>query len=288
MARPSRENPQVREFILRNVRAHPSDIKTIVSNRFGLSRQAIVGYLSRLINSGLLTAEGQTSSRQYHLRPTVNIVHNVKLTQGLSEDSVFRFRILPEIKGLTQNIIDICQYGFTEIFNNAVDHSESEDAMFSFQQTHSDVRIMIIDTGIGIFQKIQREFGYEDHRQALLELSKGRLTSDRRRHSGQGIFFTSRLFDEFSILSANLLYIRTRIDGDEWLFESRVMEQFTNGTSVNMTISNLADWTVRQTLDNHQLDPVGFRRTHVPLALGKYPGEQLVFSFPSQEDPGKV
>src|SRR5258708_1506898 len=113
MARPSRENPQVREFILRNVRAHPSDIKTVVSNRFGLSRQAIVGYLSRLINSGLLTAEGQTSSRQYHLRPTVNIVHNLKLTQGLSEDSVFRFRILPEIKGLTQNIIDICQYGFT-------------------------------------------------------------------------------------------------------------------------------------------------------------------------------
>jgi STAS-like domain of unknown function (DUF4325) len=144
------------------------------------------------------------------------------------------------------------------------------------QQTYSDVDITIVDNGVGIFQKIQRDFGYEDHRQALLELSKGKLTSDRRRHSGQGIFFTSRMFDEFSIRSSNLLYTRTRINEDEWLFESKILEQFTSGTTVNMNISNLADWTTRQILDRHQTDPVGFRRTHVPIALGKYPGEQLV------------
>jgi hypothetical protein len=37
--------------------------------------------------------------------------------------------------------------------------------------------------------------------QAILELSKGKLTTDPDRHSGQGIFFTSRMLDEFSILS---------------------------------------------------------------------------------------
>jgi anti-sigma regulatory factor (Ser/Thr protein kinase) len=276
MARPSRENPEVREFILRNVHAHPNDIRSVVQDRFGLSRQSIIGYLKRLVNSGLLTAQGQTSSRQYILKPTVEIFDKIKLTPGLSEDSIFRFRILPHVKDVPQNIIDICQYGFTEIFNNAIDHSGSEYGKFLFQQTYSDVQITIVDDGVGIFQKIQRDFGYEDHRQALLELSKGKLTSDKRRHSGQGIFFTSRMFDEFSIRSANLLYSRTRREEDEWLFESKILENFTVGTTVRMNISNLADWTTRQILDRHQSDPIGFRRTHVPIALGKYPDEQLI------------
>lgn len=232
--------------------------------------------MRRLINSGLIEANGNTSSRRYKLKPIVSITDHVRLTPGLSEDSIFRFRILPAINGLPQNVIDLCQYGFTEIFNNAIDHSASEYAMWSFEQTYADVAIAIIDTGIGIFQKIQRDFGYEDHRQALLELSKGKLTSDRKRHSGQGIFFTSRMFDEFAVWSASLSYTRTRLDGDEWLFESKPLDKYRIGTAVSMTISNQADWTTRQILDKHQTDPIGFRRTHVPLSLGKYPGEQLV------------
>lgn len=276
MPRSSRENPAVREFILRNVRAHATDIRTLVAGRFGLSRQSISGYLGRLVNAGLLDAQGKTSSRRYQLRPIVTVKDTVRLTRGLSEDSIFRFRILPQIIGLSVNIIDICQYGFTEIFNNAIDHSGSFHGTFSFQQTHNDVEMSILDEGIGIFQKIQQDFGYEDHRQALLELSKGKLTSDKRRHSGQGIFFTSRMFEEFQIQSANLCYLRSRIDEDEWLFESKVLEKFTSGTFVRMVISRSANWTTRDILDRHQTDPIGFRRTHVPISLGKYPGEQLV------------
>jgi len=276
VARSSRERAEIREFILRNVRTHPHDIKTLVSSKFGLSRQAIVGYLARLIKAELLTTTGSTSDRRYHLRPIAEIGRTVKLIRGLAEDSIFRLGILPELQRLPRNIIDICQYGFTEIFNNAIDHSASEYATFSVQQTYSDVQISITDAGIGIFQKIQRDFGYEDHRQALLELSKGKLTSDKERHSGQGIFFTSRMFDEFMIMSANLFYSRTRVDENEWLFESKTLENFRDGTCVIMNISIQADWTTRQILEKHQLDPIGFRRTHVPIALGRYPEEQLV------------
>jgi hypothetical protein len=110
VSRPSRENPEVREFILRNVRAHPTDIRVMAAARFGLSRQSIFGYLRRLINNGLLAGEGQTTSRRYTLRPTVDIFETIKLTPGLSEDSIFRFHVLPKIIALPQNIIDICQY----------------------------------------------------------------------------------------------------------------------------------------------------------------------------------
>jgi hypothetical protein len=33
---------------------------------------------------------------------------------------------------------------------------------------------------------------------------------------------------------------------------------------------------MRQVFDRYQNDGVGFRKTHVPVKLGKYPGEQLV------------
>src|SRR5271163_852378 len=43
-----------------------------------------------------------------------------------------------------------------------------------------------------------------------------------------------------------------------------------------MTIATNASWTTREIFDKYQDDPVGFSRTQVPIALGKYPGEQLV------------
>lgn len=41
---------------------------------------------------------------------------------------------------------------------------------------------------------------------AILELSKGKFTSDPARHSGEGIFFTSRMCDKFEILSKGLFF----------------------------------------------------------------------------------
>jgi len=145
-----------------------------------------------------------------------------------------------------------------------------------YRQTYSYVNIQVIDRGIGIFRNIQNRFHLHDPRQALLELSKGRLTSDPKHHTGHGIFFTSRMFDEFSIYSGNLYYNRIRQEDDDWCVEARDLTDLVIGTWVEMTISTNASWTTRDIFDRYQVDPVGFTRTHVPIALGKYPGEQLV------------
>ena len=64
----------------------------------------------------------------------------------------------------------------------------------------------IEDNGIGIFQKIKRDLGLDYSKQALLELAKGKFTSDPENHSGEGIFFTSRAFDMFYIFSHKLTF----------------------------------------------------------------------------------
>ena len=234
-------------------------------------------YLRRLIEEGLLTATGKTNARRYELRNLVEIAFRLEgITVSSSEDTVWRFRILPHIRDVPQNVVNICQYGFTEMLNNVIDHSVSDDALISFRQNFCRISIDIMDSGVGIFEKIQKDFNLPDPRSALLELSKGKLTSDKARHTGEGIFFTSRMFDIFEIRSGNLFYTRSRADDDEWLIETGDIVDPGRGTAVRMEISTDAGWTTREIFAQYEGDHMRFRKTHVPIKLGNYPGEQLV------------
>ncbi|HEY3911186.1 MAG TPA: STAS-like domain-containing protein [Stellaceae bacterium] len=248
----------------------------MTAERYGLSRTSVAGYLRRIANDGLIDITGITRDRRYRPRDLVSLDFEVQLSAGLSEDAVWQFRILPQIVNIPERIINICQYGFTEMFNNTIDHSASNVAFVRYRQSYGHVNVQVIDRGIGIFQKIQNRFNLHDPRQALLELSKGRLTSDPQHHTGHGIFFTSRMFDEFAIYSGNLYYSRIRQEDDDWCVEAKDLAELVIGTWVEMTISTNAAWSTRDIFDRYQDDPVGFTRTHVPIALGKYPGEQLV------------
>jgi anti-sigma regulatory factor (Ser/Thr protein kinase) len=271
-----RPRPEIREFILENVEAHPDSVVSMAGEKFGLSRAAIGAYVSRLLADGLITAEGKTRGRRYALAFLVNDKFRLERNGLWTEDNVWRERILPLMKNIKQNIVDICHYGCTEMVNNVLDHSMSPDIMVGYQQTHTKITIHIIDNGVGIFNKIQQDFHLADARTALLELSKGKLTSDKKRHSGVGIYFTSRMFDKFSILSGHLCYTRIRRDGDDWLVETSDEEDDQKGTAVRMIISTNADWTTRGVFEKYQGDDIYFRKTHVPVSLGRYPGEQLV------------
>lgn len=277
MARRSRQNPAVREFILRNVESEPASITSSTAKEFGLSRTAVNRYVNRLIDEGYLEATGNTNARRYNLKIIVDINENIyNITRLSSEDVIWRYKILPHITHVPKNVIDICQYGFTEIFNNVIDHSLSDESFISYEQTYTSINMTVVDYGVGIFRKIQEDFGLPDPRSALLELSKGKLTSDKKRHTGEGIFFTSRMFDEFIIRSGDLFYIRRRKNEDEWLVEVGDIQNPQIGTTVTMTISTEAEWTQRDIFNKYQSDDFRFRKTHVPIKLGRYPGEQLV------------
>lgn len=274
--RPDKQNPEIRAFILSNVSNYPNNIASVAAGHFGISRQAINRYLKRLISEKLIKASGKTRDRKYELRKLVNLSFVVELSPGISEDAVWRFRILPKIKDLPKNIIDLCHYGFTEILNNAIDHSGGSGAIIRFVQTYAGVEFSISDNGIGIFEKLKKDFNLPDNQAALLELSKGRITSNPKAHAGEGIFFTSRMFDKFVLLSKGTFYLRERKVDDGWLIEAGENEKPTPGTLVQMEISRKATWTPREVFEKYSQDQQGFRKTHVPIKIGLYPGEELV------------
>jgi anti-sigma regulatory factor (Ser/Thr protein kinase) len=275
ITRGSRENPEVREFLLRNVAEHPSDVAALAGAQFGLSRNAINGYINRLIESGLLTGQGQTKARTYALKNISMHSATPEIVQGLAENDVWREKVMPYLKKVPANVVDICQYGFTEMFNNVVDHSESKKSLIKYRQNYTTVEMTVADYGVGIFEKIQKDFNLTDPRSALLELSKGKLTSDKTNHSGEGIFFTSRMFDKFSLHSGRLFYSKTKTN-DGWLTETRDLVEYTRGTVVRMTIGTDATRSLREAFEKHTTQELDFSKTHVPVSLGRYPGEQLV------------
>ncbi len=269
---------EIREYILNNVSEHPSKIASITAQEFGVSRQSAAKYLRELVEQDLLTVTGQTKGRRYELKTFVYQAYDLDVSHELQEDIVWREKFLPFMDGLEENIITICQHGFTEMLRNAIDHSQSKKALVYIKRNAVNIDLGVKDYGVGIFNKIQNDFNLYDAREALLELSKGKLTSDPQSHSGEGVFFTSRMFDCFSILSRPLFYSRVNKRKADWLIEVKDRPEEVDGTYVSMELSSNAERTVQEVFNNFSpsSSDYGFTKTHVPIQLARYEGEQLV------------
>lgn len=269
-------DPEIRQFILDSVEEHPSDIVPLIVKQFGVTRQTAANYLARLIREGVLVGKGVTSARRYELKQLDYLSDISPITPTSVDDEFWRTRIAPRMEGVVpDNVRRICEYGFTEMFNNVIDHSESPTCLCIYERNAQKVRLSIIDDGVGIFDKIMKAFDLSDKRQALLELAKGKLTTDAKRHSGEGIFFTSRAADIFFLMSGELSYSKRR-SNDGWLFETEPSKTKI-GTGVTMVVYLSSKHTLKETFDKFSSgDEYGFSKTHVPLRLAKHEGENLV------------
>jgi len=122
MARKRRDNPQITDFIIKNVMSHPGDIASLTAKQFSVSRVTANRYLDRLVMDGLLTATGQTKARKYILRDYVDEFIHFDVTPRTEEDVIWRERISPLLQKLSQNVLEICQYGVNEMVNHVIDH----------------------------------------------------------------------------------------------------------------------------------------------------------------------
>jgi len=196
------------------------------------------------------------------------------LEPGLEEDQVWCATVLPLLEGLPANSIDIWQYCVTEMVNNAIDHAEGSRLIVVVRRRPSNTRIQVLDDGIGIFRKIKAAFNLEHETQAILELSKGKLTTDPDRHSGQGIFFTSRMLDEFSILSRGAYFSHKATRRVDLILPD---DDPDTSTMVTMELDNNTDRTLKDVFDQYSSgENYDFSKTVVPLRLAKFGEEKLI------------
>ncbi len=264
----------IRDFLLQELSDHPRDIVSFACGKFGITRQAVNRYVRELVAQGKLEARGTTSGRRYSLKAFVREQFVLPLA-GLREDEVWRERVAGVLRELPANVLRVWQYAFTEMVNNVIDHSLGTALAVDIEINAVRTRILVSDDGVGIFRKIMKECGLEDERHAVLELAKGKLTTDPERHTGEGIFFTSRMLDDFGIMSGEVCFSHTYGEKEDWIMETPQAEK---GTTVIMSLANKSPRTVEEVFSrfSSEADDYGFNQTVVPVRLARYGAEQLV------------
>ena len=248
---------KIREFILANI-AENKNIAALTADTFSISLPAVYKHIDRLVLENHLKKElGRyvLRARQYK--------YVYKNNGTLGEDTVWEKDIKKHFSGFQKNVLAIWVYGFLEIFNNAIEHSKGKKIWVVVDETGGHTSISISDDGIGIFKNIMANFKLADEKDALLELAKGKRTTDRSRHSGQGIFFTSKAFDDFIIYSNGITF--TSNNGKN----NRTQESKTKfSTMVYMRLSNNSGKVLKDVFDDFSTEvPGDFDKTIVPIRL---------------------
>lgn len=266
---------QVRQFIMDKAESAGVNLCHMVMEEFGITRQAVNRHLVKLMEQGFIVLAGATGrSRAFKLAQLASQKFTYRIGSNLAEDLVWAQDIRSLLVNLPDNVLKLWHYAFTEIFNNAIDHSGGGTIHVNVTKTAATTAIHITDDGVGIFKKIKAAMNLLDERHAIFELSKGKLTTDPRNHSGQGIFFTSRMCDRFVIASGDLLFQHIRGAGMDWLGEKKTN---TEGTTVLMELSNHTAQTTKKIFDEYSSgDDYGFTKTVVPVQLAKYGSDELV------------
>lgn len=264
---------EIKKFLLDNVPSHPKDIVSYAVSHFSVTRTTVHRHLTKLIADGKLIKTGTTRQISYALSTSLNKELSFEIKAQLGEFDVWTKCFAGAFSKLPANTFNICEYGFTEIFNNAIDHSEG--TLIKVRTTcHGDiVTIIIADDGVGIFKKIAQVFGYSDKRESVLALTKGKLTTDPVNHTGEGVFFTSKAFDKFTIIANNVKYEIDNIEQD-WFVTSN--NDYT-GTLVVMQIRAYSTTKLKNIFDEFTNPKTyTFNKTHVSVQLCKLPQERYI------------
>lgn len=271
MSKSRKRSEEIRHFILENIENKSKDVVSLTVEKFKISRQAVHRHIKNLLEQRALV---HPKLGVYELKRQEEWSLTIPLSKETPEDVIWRSLISEKINTLPDNVTDIWHYGFTEMVNNVIDHSESERVEISIIKTAISTEMHIFDSGIGIFKKIKEGMNLLDERHAVLELTKGKLTTDPANHTGEGIFFTSRMFDEFSILTGEVFLSHSYEKDEDWILQNQENHR---GTLISMKLKNN---TARKTTEIFNKftsgDSFGFTKTIVPVRLAQYGNEKLV------------
>ena len=214
---------------------------TQLAEILGVSRQAVSKQLRHLVSSGRIIKQGVTkgacfrlATRHQRAEPQGRFAKTLPLAK-LEEDAVFfELGALLSLRALlSSDALSLVQYAFTELLNNAIEHSASRHCRVDFTIGKHDVLFIIRDFGIGVFYSIYSKFALADESAAVVELLKGKATTMASRHSGEGIFFSCKAADVLTIRSHNTCLEFETKKGNIRVIESR----FLRGTEVRFTVS---------------------------------------------------
>src|SRR5487761_1948922 len=193
----------------------------------GVTRQGAYYHLKMMVQSGSLVREGAGRGARYRRRADRSAEYPIA---GLREHQVW----LDEYFALKQRdlrvfdnprVKPILDFVFTEMVNNAIDHSAGSRVTVRWFASPDRISFEVDDDGVGAFRRMRETRGLASDFDAIGEISKGKQTTSPERHSGLGIYFSSRMASRFVLASGHFIWTVDAARNDQaigWMAKERI------------------------------------------------------------------
>lgn len=243
-----------------------------IAEKLHVSRQYAQRVLKELVTQGLLVKLGSTRASLYVL-PTYADQVQWKYDKRFKNMNLAEHTVLEDIESrsqfhrfLSESLRSIFEYAFSEMLNNAIEHSKSKNIHVLVEKRGENLVFFVNDFGIGVFRNIMRKRHLKSELEAIQDLLKGKTTTQPKAHSGEGIFFTSKVADIFSLESFGKKLTINNILKDIFIEEVKPSKR---GTKVFFQISCASKKHLNDIFKEYQTDPAeyAFDKTEIQIKL---------------------
>jgi len=243
-----------------------------IANKYKVSRQYVHLIVKKLVQQKRLLKFGSTR-KAFYVHPSQAKKINSQIKKRLINRNLEEHKIMSELENASQALISasddirsIYQYAFSEMLNNAIEHSKSKNIEVDIGEQQGDLVFHVNDSGIGAFRNIMKKRKLNSELEAIQDLLKGKTTTMPKSHSGEGIFFTSKIADIFILESFG--YKMTIDNKIEDIFIEGLKSK-KRGTKISFRIAMNSNRHLSDIFKKYQTDPgeLAFDRTEVQIKL---------------------
>lgn len=200
-------------------RKHVRTADIIAAYKGKVTRQYINKVLRQLVDEGRAIKIGETRYA-FYVRPELKAEAlsetGERIKKRFKNSNLKEHEIFSEISAKLNfvissgnNLKSIFDYAMSEMLNNAIEHSKSDFIEIEVFKETNMLTFIVSDFGIGVFRNVMKQRGLKSELEAIQDLLKGKTTTQPHAHTGEGIFFTSKVADVFLLDSFGY---RLRVD----------------------------------------------------------------------------
>lgn len=246
--------------------------------QFDVSRQYASALIAELVAENKLVKLGSTR-KAFYVLPEYAQRHKeilpLRYSKSFKNIYLEEHKILNNVeqtfsplKNLPENVRNIFIYAFSEMLNNAIEHSASVRIGIEVSIQKKMLSFIVNDSGIGVFRNIMQKRKLKSEIEAIQDLMKGKTTTMPKSHSGEGIFFTSKSGDLFILDSFGYQLIVNNEIPDVFVKKTRKIKR---GTQVIFNLDTSSKLHLNE-LFNQYTNPTkdidyGFNKTKIHIKL---------------------